>query len=189
MKERAQVFRSRSFAQFLTLLPSGPTLMAQALRDLQAAHDAAADQFQQIQARYTALAGQNDEYWGINPVAVMTNKRSIDLTLQETSAILKGPATVSSIVTNESVMLDIPSFFAHPPQDLKVFLPTAFVEDKGSATERNYRWGSPTAWDGSQYQPYITNLAKLGTVGDAARILAQSRGGAFVAAAMSSVVN
>ncbi len=180
------------YPQFLTIKSNGKALMAAALQSVRASIEAGSKTYEAVAARQASLGGKVDEFWALRPDVIMTGTRGISLTLKESSAIVSGPAQIYSNLTNESVAVNVPEFFTNPPADAKAFFPTSFVQGEdvsiNGVKARNYLYGSATAWNVSAWSPYITSLKSSADVKEAARILGQSWGGGFVAAALAPFV-
>jgi hypothetical protein len=196
----ARVNAISRFRNFLTLRAQanqkhgyGAALMLSALQDLKAADAAAAKSWDALKGRNSALGGQEDNYWAMNPRAAAAVRRIGDLAVNESRALLAGPTQIYSAVTNEAVSVNAPQFFNQPPADLKAFFPTSFVSEEftnvAGARVPNYLWGSPTAWNVSAFTPYIPAIRSNADVPKVARILSQSWGGGGVGAALAPFVN
>jgi hypothetical protein len=120
-----------------------------------------------------------------------------------------------SLVTNQTTSVYMDRFYLQPPQDVRGFMPVGFDDNPnnqyarvaggksfalgdagrsrgdnakgGSGTTRNFAWGMATSWRNDVWGRYFKDIGSHGVRGEI-KILAESLGGAPVAAAMTPFV-
>ena len=107
--------------------------------------------------------------------------------------------TVRSGITGETLVVDIPSFYSNPPQNLLALLPnswessakreTTFKNASGeNLTYRNYREGRPKTWNKAQWQALFPSMGKEQNVDDAFRVLGYSHGPSMILGSLAYFV-
>lgn len=146
------------------------------------------------------------ELSALNPIFFQTFRRGIGNQINDWKALVAGPTTLRSRVTNETVTVHLEQLYRNPPADMKSLMPTAFeggprstsmqIKQRDSrgrevaqAVEyRNYFRGRATDWNLSAYKPWMTSLSSGAEVGRAQRILSQSWGGSLMAMPLTNFV-
>jgi hypothetical protein len=144
-----------------------------------------------------------DEFAALDSARILPFSREIELNMKNLEALVNGPTELRSLVTGETVKVDLPAFFEKLPEDykkakgrdldLKAFLATGFDKGAKELTKngvkyRNYFEGRPTAWDLSVYKTVLPDVKTNADIEKAARILGQSWGGWAAAIPLSAFV-
>ncbi|MBI3557419.1 MAG: hypothetical protein HY074_14235 [Deltaproteobacteria bacterium] len=195
-QDRTEAIRKyREFLVLKTERDAGKAWMARAYRHLREA------------ARYSVITfkevdGKPASAWAaVDPATVAPWSRQGKLNAATLEEIVRGATVVRSVVSGETMTVDLPRFYQEPPRDLKAFLPIGFqtgpkeltkivAGDKGEVrlTYRNYQRGRAIAWDLDAYRKYYPDVKTADDVPRAARVLAQSWDGFLVGLPLSLLV-
>jgi hypothetical protein len=112
---------------------------------------------------------------------------SISMKSEEWDELYKNarhPVTLTSRVTGESVTVDVPGFYAKPPQNLFSLMATDFEDSnshqltKFGKTYRNYKAGRAKAWNNDQWRTLVPSASGKDPsyMRDARRIIEANQG-------------
>ena len=118
----------------------------------------------------------------LDPARIIPWARINDHTLARIRQFVNGNGLRSS-VTGRVIRFDIKKFYANPPQDMKVFLPTMWDSSKrrftisGINDVRNYEYGMSVRWDEKAYNRYFADITEGTEVPGVLTDMAQAWGG------------
>ncbi len=167
---KQRVEKINAFKKFGTLLPNGSSYMAKAWTNIQSGSTAANAAWEALKHRPNGESQFLDAEWW-KQSATLTDKN-----VKLMGDLARG-ATVPlvSMVTGETVNVNLRAFFRNPPADLKAFLPNRFIDESTGAldgapcktpacskniggqkyTFRNWDYGRAVAWNPGAYSPYF----------------------------------
>lgn len=142
-----------------------------------------------------------NEMYVVDTSTALPFQRYGDLRMKNSKGLLAGQRAITSSITGDSVEVDLKSFYANPPQDLKSLYPVpgGFIKgkqlrnislknSKGATINQSYRdytIGSGSLWDVSKDSPYKTLFPQVKDGGKDflrhVRVLSQSWGSSAVA--------
>jgi hypothetical protein len=197
-RDRVGVVRNGSFRDWGKRMPDWKQWTTASLGE-------ARESVRLMSAAWKAIQNRPDnQFWAVDPVFARSIEalRTGNLRIQDVEAAFAGPARIRSAVTGETVAIDLPAFYANPPEDLKALYPTAFntapewkqvdVAAKDRIVKvraRNYLSGSPTDWNTFAYKVFLPEASTGEDVKKAARVLSQSFGGPAVLAPFLQYIN
>lgn len=188
-KKIAGVWHQKKYASLLTLRPNGDKNMATAFNHMK-------EGSRHLALAWTELRDRNDGNQSFIRAAIFAPFTQInDSQVEGLENIMTGKTSIRSDVTGEMVTVDVPGWYANPPQDLKALLPTAFdsspnmknyaVKMKDGKTKnvefRNYFSGRATDWNVGAYKTLLPDLQKGSDVAHSMKILNTSFNGGLPA--------
>ncbi|MBY0517831.1 MAG: hypothetical protein K2P81_13050 [Bacteriovoracaceae bacterium] len=196
--KRTNVLRKSTYKNYGTLLPDGQEWMAQSFHHLQESVRLTAMVWDQIKREDRPLT----EAFLFDTSFARAYERGSDLSIENMLAIVEGPAQIRSAITGEMVKVDLPAFYKNPPQDLKAFLPTAFVEgsewkemslkDASGKVQtvkyRNYEIGRANNWDAQTYKQIFPDVKTGKDIPASVRVLSQSWGSWMSAMPLADII-
>lgn len=184
-KKISSVWREKKYRSLLTLRQNGDKNMMTAYKHMK-------EGSRHLQLAWSELRDRNDANTAFIRAAIFAPfTQIIDSQVESLENIMSGRTSIRSDVTGEMVAVDVPNWYANPPQDLKAFLPTGFdtapnmqnyqVTMKNGKTKnvefRNYFSGRATDWNVGAYRTLLPELSKGSDVSHAMKILNQSFSG------------
>lgn len=181
----ASVWKKSKYSNLLTLRQNGDKNMMTAFHHMR-------EGSRHLQLAWTELRDRDDNNQAFIRAAIFTPfTQVLDSQVEGLENIMHGKTSVRSDVTGEMVSVDLPGYYANPPQDLKALLPIGFdttpnmqnfqvamKNGKSKTVEfRNYLSGRATNWDVNAYKSLFPNLSKGTDVAHAMKILNQSVSG------------
>jgi hypothetical protein len=180
----AAVIKKSAYKKLFTLRESGEKNMMTAYHHLKEG------------ARFNTLAWhelkdrKNDNQNIIRSALFLPLSQNVKNGVENMEKIVSSKTSVRSDITGEVVTVDLPAYFAHPPQDLKSMLPIEFdsgpktqtnvVKMKNGATKkivfRNYFSGRAVNWNVAAYKNLLPDLNKGSQVAQSMKIINQAPG-------------
>lgn len=192
-KERAdRIAKNAKFADYERLNGDGGEWMKNAGLN-------AAKALEHFRLFVNGLSRKENKQYIVDTDLFKNSDREIALALDNMDAMLKGPTKITSHVTGHSVTVDLATFFANPPQDLKKLYAQDFEggqaimkikDQKGNETTyRSYTYGRGIKWRGDVYKTYFPSITVdanqlTSDVPKATEVLMQSWGGAALGSAL-----
>lgn len=194
-KKVKNVFTKDDHKELYTLLPNGKADLQTAFNHIREAARLQIIAWNEVKDRPA------NELDAMNSMILDPFRDRIDRGAETLERIVDGPVKIRSDVTGELVTVNLPAFYANPPQDLKSLLPTEFEGGNknikkelqtrdGKKTKRvkyrNYFYGRAVGWDLKAYKTLFPELKSGRDVSTATRILNQSAGSFPVAVGMNA---
>lgn len=194
-KKVVKVFSEEEYKSLYTLLPNGKADLQTAFSHIKEGARLQVIAWNEIKDRPAS------EVDALNSMILDPFRDRIDRGSETLERIVEGKVKIRSDVTGELVTVDLPGFYANPPQDLKSLLPTKFEGGKKNIRKdlktrdgkkerrvkyRNYFYGRAISWDINSYNKLFPELKSGEDVATATRILNQSAGTFPVAIGMNA---
>ena len=182
----------KNFTRLLTLRPGGE-------KWTQAAYPLFVDGMRNVKLAWLGIKADQKSNANLNnlidPRGFLPWNRQIDASLTNIESLIGGQSVSSAVVAGEVVDVKFKDMFTTPPADLKAFLPTGFEGGNiyvknpyGMEMARNYRRGTPSAWNTSAFKPYFPNVKSNDDIKRTARVMSQAWGGWLLGLPISSLM-
>lgn len=191
-EERIEILKDASKKGFLSLREApkayGASLMTQAYRALVNFTVYSSSAYEQLQGK------DPNPSMGLNPIHFSSDSQGrLDKGVKNMEAVVRGVTEVRDPVSGKSVTVNLPAFYAQPPQSLAGLMATQFeqgsnekkIRSVASGEElvmRNYYKGRSIGWNNEVWKNYVPSAAgqKSDYMAEARRVIRYSLGTSIV---------
>ncbi len=196
----ANVLNKKKYKKLYTILPDGSSTLDAAFKHQKEAI------FLRIVAWEELKNRSADELDIVNSLISGAVETRTNRGAEKLEELVLGKTEIRSDITGETIVVDLPAFYANAPDDLKIMMPNAFADSKSKThnekkmlekvikakdgksyktTYRNYYYGRAVGWNYSAFKYLFPEMKEGDDVAKYTRILNQSTGGLPVASLMN----